>query len=64
MKTFTVHCEYPTLYRCEITVQAEDAVGACRAAIDSANQSDSWKGLDWEQPTYVVALAQGEDIDP
>lgn len=25
---------------------------------------DAWKGLDWEQPTYVVALAQGEDIDP
>ena len=64
MKTFTVHCEYPALYRCEVTVQAEDAVGACRAAIDSANQSDSWKGLDWEQPTYVVALAQGADIDP
>ena len=64
MKTFTVHCEYPALYRCEITVQAEDTVGACRAAIDSANQSDSWKGLDWEQTTYVVALAQGEDIDP
>jgi len=41
MKTFTVHCESPALYRCETTVQAEDAVGACRAAIDSANQSDS-----------------------
>lgn len=64
MKPFTVLCEYPALYRCEATVQAEDTVAACRAAIESANQMDSWKGLDWKQPTYVVALAQGEDIDP
>lgn len=64
METFTVLCEYPALYRNEVTVEAEDRVAACRAAIDAANHSDAWKGLDWEQPTYVVALAQGEDIDP
>ncbi len=52
------------MYRCDITVQAGDAVAACRAAIDSANQSDAWKSFDWEQPTYVVALAHGEDVDP
>lgn len=64
MKIFTTHGEYPALYRCGITVQAEDVVGACRAVIDGANQSDSWKGLDWEQPTYVAALVRGEHIDP
>ena len=64
MKTFTVQCEYPALYRAEVTVEAEDAVGACRAAIDVANQSDAWKSLDWEQPSYVVALTLGEGVDP
>ena len=37
---------------------------ACRAAIDVANQSDAWKSLDWQQLSYVVALAQGTDVDP
>lgn len=64
MKTFTVHCEYPVIHRAEVTVEAVDLVSACRAAIDVANQSDAWKGLDWEQPTYVVALTEGEDVDP
>lgn len=64
MKTFTVQCEYPALYRSEVTVEAEDAVAACRAALDTANQSDAWKHLDWEQPSYVVALAQGAGVDP
>lgn len=64
MKTFTVHCEYPALHRAEVTVEAEDAVAACRAAIDVANQSDAWKSLDWEQPSYVVALTFGEGVDP
>lgn len=64
MKTFTVQCEYPALCRSEVTVEAEDAVAACRAALDTANQSDTWKHLDWEQPSYVVALAQGADVDP
>ncbi len=64
MKTFTVQCEYPALYRSEVTVEAEDPVAACRAAIDLSGQSDAWKGLDWEQPSYVVALAQGADVDP
>ena len=64
MKTFTVHCDYPALYRNEVTVEAEDTVAACRAAIDAANHSDAWKGIDWEQATYVVALTHGADVDP
>ncbi len=64
MKSYTVHCEYPALHRCEVTVEAADPVAACRAAIDAANHSDAWKGLDWEQPTYVSALVQGTDVDP
>ena len=38
MKTSTVQCEYPALYRTEVTVEAENAVAACRAAIDVASQ--------------------------
>lgn len=64
MKSYTVHCEYPALHGCEVTVEAEDPVAACRPAIDAANRSDAWKGLDWEQPTYVSALVQGTDVDP
>lgn len=64
MKTFTVHCEYPLLYRAEVTVEAEDPVSACRAAILSANETDAWKALDWEQRTYVSALAEGAGTDP
>src|SRR3546814_5905301 len=40
MTTFTVHCEYPLVYRAEVTVEAEDAVSACRTAILSANETD------------------------
>ena len=63
MKPYTVQCEYPALYRSDVTVEAEDPVAACRPAIDLANRSDTWRSLDWEQPYYVVALAQGIDID-
>ena len=64
MKTFTVRCEYPALYRNEVTVGAEDPVAACRAAIDVAGQSGAWKAHDCERQTYVVALAEGADVDP
>jgi len=64
MKTFTVLCEYPALYRNEVTVEAEDLAAACRTAIDVAGQSDAWKSHDCERPTYVVALAEGADVDP
>jgi hypothetical protein len=64
MKTFTVHCEYPAHYRAEITVEAEDIVGACRAAIDASHTTDGWKSLDTEHPTYVTAIAEGTAVDP
>ena len=64
MKTFTVQCEYPALYRNEVTVEAEDPAAACRAAIYIAGQSAAWKAHDCERPTYVVALAEGADVDP
>lgn len=64
IKTFTVQCEYPELYRSKVTVEAEDPVAACGAAIDAASQSDAWKSHDCERPTCVVALAERADVDP
>ena len=64
MKTFTVQCEYPALYRSEVTVEGQDPVVACRTAIDAAGQSDAWKAHDSERLTYVVAMAEGADVDP
>ena len=64
MKTFTVHCEYPAPYRAEITVEAEDLVGACRAAIDASHTTDGWRSLETEHLTYVTAIAEGADVDP
>lgn len=64
MTTFTVHCEYPLIYRAEVTVEAEDTVSACRTAILSVNETDAWKARDWEQRNYVSALAAGADVDP
>jgi len=64
MKTFTVHCEYPAPYRAELTVEAEDLIGACRAAIDASHTTDGWKSLETEYLTYVTAIAEGADIDP
>jgi hypothetical protein len=52
------------LYRVEVVVEAHDDVGACHAAIEAANRSDSWTALDWEQPCYVAALRTGDAVDP
>ena len=64
MKSFTVHCEYSAQYRFETTVEAEDAVGACRAAVDLANESSDWSSQCGPTPSYVVALAPGAGADP
>jgi hypothetical protein len=47
-----------------VTVKAEDAVSACRTAILSANQTDTWTALKPEQRTDVSALAEGAGVDP
>lgn len=59
----TAQFGHPALGRSDVTVEAEDPVAACRTAIDLANRSAAWRGLDWKQPSCVVALAQGADVD-
>ena len=64
MPAFTIQCEYSDLHRSIVTVEAEDIEAACRAAINLANESDGWKAIDWERPTFVTAAALGADASP
>ncbi len=64
MTTFTVQCESLTPYRNTVVVEADNLVAACRAGIDAAGQDDGWKCVTYEPSTYIVAIAQGDDVDP
>ena len=64
MKPFTVQCEYSAHHRFETTVEAEDPIAACRAAIELANDSSDWRSHCGPTPSYVVALAPGVHVDP
>lgn len=64
MKPFTVQCEYSAHHCFETTVEAEDLIAACRAAIELANDSSDWRSHCGPTPSYVVALAPGVDVDP
>lgn len=64
MKTFTVYCVATAHSSAEITVEAEDLVGACRAAIDESHTADAWESLDAGYPTFVAAIAEGRAGDP
>ena len=64
MKPFTVQCEYSAHHRFEATVEAEDPIAACRAAIELANDSRDWRSHCGPTPSCVVALAPGVDVDP
>lgn len=64
MTKFTVQCETLAPYRNTVVVEAADLVTACRKGIDEAGQDDGWKSVTCDQSTYIVAIAQGDDIDP
>jgi hypothetical protein len=61
---FTVQCETLAPYRHTVVVEADNFVAACRAGIDAAGDDDGWKSVASEQSTYIVAIAQGDDVDP
>lgn len=64
MQAFTVECEYSAPYRFITTVEAEDPIAACRAAVDEANGSIDWTSHSAPTPSYVVALARGAGVYP
>ncbi|RSV14859.1 hypothetical protein CA235_10050 [Sphingomonas sp. ABOLF] len=63
MKPFTVQCEYSALHRFETTVEAEDPIAACRAALNLARRSSEWPSHCRPTPCYAVALTPGVDVD-
>lgn len=64
MTKFTVQCETLAPYRNTVVVEADNLVAACRAGIDAAGDDDGWRSVASEQSTYVVAIAQGNEVDP
>lgn len=63
-RPFTVQCGFAAYCANTVVVEAVDAGEACRLAIEAANQSDGWKSVDHCGPTFVEALAEGQDADP
>ncbi len=64
LQPWTVQCSYADHYTNTVVVEAKTPEEACERAIEAANGSDCWKSLDWCGPTFVDALAPGEDVDP
>ena len=63
-RLFTVQCGFASYFSNTVVVEAADVDAACRLAVEIANQSDGWKAIDHCGPTFVDAVAEGEDADP
>ena len=64
MKHFTVCCGYASHYHNTVTVEAGTLDEALENAIEQASDDSYWKPSDDCGPTFVEALAEGEDADP
>ncbi|ABS63432.1 MULTISPECIES: hypothetical protein [Parvibaculum] len=64
MKKWTVQCGFAAYYANTVTVEAETFDAALEKAIVAANESDGWKPLDDCGPTFIDAVAEGDDADP
>jgi hypothetical protein len=64
MKKWTVQCGFAAYYANTVTVEADMLAEALEKAIVKANESDGWKPLDDCGPTFVDAVAEGDDADP
>lgn len=60
---FTVQCVCAAWLSNTTTVQASDIEDACRRAIEAANQDSAWRSTGACGPTFVDAVAEGEDAD-
>jgi hypothetical protein len=61
---FTVQCGYASWHACTVVVAASTVAQACERAIEEANAASAWRPLDACGPTYVDAVAEGDDVDP
>lgn len=64
MPKYTVQCGYNTAYGNTAVVEAADPAAASEAAIAAVNDCSAWRAHDDVGPTYVDAIAEGDDVDP
>ena len=64
MTHYTVCCGYASHYHNTVTVEAGTLDEALEKAIAQAGDDPNWKSADYCSPTFVEALAEGEDADP
>lgn len=65
MTAWTVQCHYAAYHARIETVEADTLEAACARAVEQANASGRWTALDHHcGPTFVAAVAEGEDADP
>ena len=64
MTYFSVCCGYASHYHNTVTVEADTLDEALEKAIEQAGDDPHWKSADYCSPTFVEALAEGEDADP
>ena len=64
MTHYTVCCCYASHYHNTVTVEAGTLDEALENAIEQASDDSYWKPSDDCGPTFVEALAEGEDADP
>lgn len=63
MTHYTVQCGYAAYHTNTVTVEADSLAEALDKAMAEANQSSSWSSTDYCGPTFVEAVAEGEDVD-
>jgi len=63
MTHFTVQCAYAAYHSNTVTVEADSLAEALDKAIAEANQSPAWSSSDYCGPTFVDAVATGQDVD-
>lgn len=63
MTSFTVQCAYVAYYSNTVTVEADTLEEALEKAVEAANESPAWSSSDHCGPTFVEAVAEGDDVD-
>ena len=64
MTHYTVCCGYASHYHNTVTLEADTLDAALEKAIEQAGDDPHWKSADYCGPTFVDAIAEGEDADP
>lgn len=64
MKTWTVHCSYRTYFDNSVVVEAQTLNEALEKAIEAANEDPDWRSSDYSGPTFIEAVAEGNNVDP